>query len=139
MVPPNKFQEALYRFNTMLLHIWFIVSDYFPHRIVSRWISRRAFKDSQKGLTNTWFINREHKRQRSYFKKAKKRLRKRSFKKANKKLSQIISEPLVRFDSFDDMYWVDTAHTEVGPFLTEAEAQTHADRIKEDYKVANHA
>ncbi len=73
MVPPNKFQEALYRFNTTLMHIWFIVSDYFPHRIVSRYIGGRAFKDSLNGK-NTWFVKRERQRQLNYFKKnAKKR------------------------------------------------------------------
>lgn len=75
MIPPTKFQEALYRFNTMLMHIWFIVSDYFPHRLVRRYIGGRAFRDSLNGR-ETWFVKRERKRQLNYFKKTKKRLRK---------------------------------------------------------------
>lgn len=96
MVPPTKFQEALYRFNTKLMHIWFIISDYSPKRIIRR-------------------------------------------RKANKEFASIFIEPVVQLDEWDGKWYVDTGHSDVGPFADKKQAQIHADRIKEDYKVARNA
>ena len=43
MEPPSKFKDALYRFNTKMMHIWFIISDYSPRRIIKRRKRAKAY------------------------------------------------------------------------------------------------
>lgn len=66
----------MYAINTKLMHFWFIIESYFPHRLVRRAVTVRANKDVELGRRNTWAIRTRNKTQKKVIRKISKAYRK---------------------------------------------------------------
>lgn len=66
----------MYAFNTKLLHIWFIIESYLPHRIWKRYVSKKAWEHAESGLTRTWMMRLNYKYHRRTISKISRQYRK---------------------------------------------------------------
>lgn len=67
MMPPSKLKDLIYRFNTKLMHIWFIISDYTPRKIIRRYKAGKEFDNiittpfvAYDAYDSTWWVDTGH-------------------------------------------------------------------------------
>lgn len=49
-------KTLIYRINTQLMHVFFVLEDHLPHKIFWRFISRRALKDVLRGNLKSRYV-----------------------------------------------------------------------------------
>lgn len=54
----------MYVFNTKLLHVWFMIESYLPHRIWFRHVATWAQRDIDSGMIDSWKIRAHRKHQK---------------------------------------------------------------------------